>query len=290
MQRIAKLTLLVTALALSASLVAAQEATEEAPDSATITIDDTEFLIQSLDFVTESAPQALDITATTARVNFIGTEPLACYLVYGTDETFGGVTNDPDMAQAAIIEHNPILVDLAPDTTYFYRMQGVGEDGVMYVSPVYQFTTLPESDEPNNNLLALENGATITAVSSNFGDQPDDGRWGILNALDDNPATAWSSNGDGDDAFFEVALPDIMQISEISYTSRSMTDGTAITESFTVTTDSGDVYGPFEIASPNDPQTFDVDITASSLRFDIEASTGGNVGAVDVSAVGAPVE
>jgi hypothetical protein len=239
-----------------------------------------------LSVVTESDIQILDVTDTTARVNFVGTIPLACYLLYGTDDRFGLVTNDPDMAQAAIIEHNPVLLDLEPDTEYVFRMQGTDEDGVIYVSGLYTFRTLPVNPETNENQLSPDNGATVIEVSSNFGNQPDDGRWGILNAFDGNPATEWSSNGDGDDAFFIVDMGRKHQVHTIEYWTRAMNDGTAITESFTLTIDSGDTFGPFEPESYSSLTTFEVDFETTTLRFDVESSTGGNTGIIDIAVFG----
>lgn len=255
-----------------------------------ITVSGHEVQVLPLSVVTESEVQVLDITDTTARVNFVGTIPLACYLVYGTDERFGFVTNDPDMAQAAIIDHNPVLLNLEPDTEYVFRMQGIGEDGIIYVSELYTFRTLPASDTPDANLLSPDNGASVLEVSSNFGDQPDDGRWGILNAFDSNPATEWSSNGDGDDAYFVVELSGRHHIDAIEYWTRAMSDGSAITESFTITTDSGETFGPFEVEAHTDLSTFDVDFETSVLRFDVERSTGGNTGIIDIAVFGTPVE
>lgn len=255
-----------------------------------ITISGHEVEIMPLSVVTESDVQVFDVTDTTARVNFVGTIPLACYLVYGTDESFGFVTNDPDMAQAAIIDHNPVLLDLEPDTEYVFRMQGIGEDGVIYVSELYRFRTLPASDEISENLLSPENGASVLEVSSTFGNQPNDGRWGILNAFDDNPATEWSSNGDGDDAYFVVELSGEHRVQTIEYRTRAMNDGTAITEAFTITTDSGEVFGPFEVEAYTDLTTFEVDFVATTLRYDVERSTGGNTGIIDIAVYGNPVE
>ena len=255
----------------------------------TIVVSGQDVQVMPLSVVTESDVQILDVTDTTARVNFVGTIPLACYLIYGTDDHFGFVTNDPDMAQAAIIEHNPVLLDLEPDTEYVFRMQGTGEDGVIYVSELYVFRTLPASSEINENLLSPDNGATVLEVSSNFGNQPDDGRWGILNAFDGNPATEWSSDGDGDDAFFIVDLGDKHHIEIIEYWTRAMSDGTAITESFTLTIDSGETFGPFEPESYSNLTTFEVDFETTTLRFDVESSTGGNTGIIDIAAFGTPV-
>lgn len=259
-------------------------------DGETITISDHDVQIMPLSVVTASDVQIFDVTDTTARVNFVGTIPLACYLVYGTDESFGFITNDPDMAQAAIIDHNPVLLDLEPDTEYVLRMQGIGEDGVIYVSELYRFRTLPVSDEISANLLAPENGAFVLEVSSNFGNQPNDGRWGILNAFDDNPATEWSSDGDGDDAYFVVELSGEHHIDTIEYRTRAMNDGTAITEAFTITTDSGEVLGPFVVEAYIDLTTFEVDFMATTLRYDVESSTGGNTGIIDIAVYGTPVE
>ncbi len=283
-----KTLILAIVLVLGATFAHAQQSVPA--EGTTLTFGNGDLLIQPLDVVTESAPVALDITDTTARVNFIGTEALACYLVYGTDETYGGVTNDPDMAQAAIIEHNPVLFDLEPDTEYVYRMQGVGEDGVMYVSEVFSFRTLPADISGTDNILALENGARVNAVSSNFGDGPNDGRWGVYNALDGNEATEWSSNGDGNDAFFEIELAETYAVDELQFQTRSMSDGTAIVQSFVVTTDLGETFGPFEVPTIGDAHTYAVDFTARVIRFSVEESTGGNVGAVDVAAFGEPVE
>lgn len=266
--------------ALTSIIVLAQDEGE------TITISGNEMQIMPLSAVTESDVQVFDVTDTTARVNFVGTIPLACYLVYGTDESFGFVTNDPDMAQAAIIDHNPVLLDLKPDTEYVFRMQGVGENGVIYVSELYRFRTLPTSNESSENLLSPENGAVVLEVSSNFGNQPNDGRWGILNAFDGNPATEWSSNGDGDDAYFVVEMSDEQRIHTIEYRTRAMNDGTAITESFTITTESGEVFGPFVVETHTDLTTFEVDFVAKTLRYDVERSTGGNTGIIDIAVYG----
>jgi hypothetical protein len=276
--------LLAALLILSAAILLAEE------DGETVIVSGQQVPVLPLAVVTETEMTIVEVTDTTARVNFVGTVPLACYLVYGTDESFGQVANDPDMAEAAIIDHNPVLLGLEPDTEYVFRMQGMGEDGVIYVSELYRFRTLPASDEISDNLLAPENGAVVTEVSSNFGGQPDDGRWGISNAFDGNPVTEWSSDGDGDDAYFVVELDGTHQIDSIEYWSRQMTDGSSIVESFTVTIDSGETFGPFALPDPDQAYAFAVDFVTSTLRFDVVTSTGGNTGAVDVAAYGSRVD
>jgi len=245
-------------------------------------LDNRGVMVRPLEEVTESASQILDITSDSARLNFVGTIPLACTVVFGPTTEFGDASIDLDMNGGAIIEHNPLMLDLEPDTEYFFRLQGSAEDGTFYVSEIGSFRTLPASDEPVANLLSPERGAQILDVSSNFGGQPNDGVWGIENAFDNNPNTAWSSDGDGDDAWFEIELAQRSRITQVEFWTRSMANNTAQIFEFTITTDSGEVFGPFSLD--------DADQTHSTLRFDVVESNGGNTGAVEVAVYGEPVE
>src|SRR5690606_27944509 len=120
--------------------------------------------------------------------------PVACTLVYGTTPEFGKLTLDQDMAGGTHTTHNPLLTDLEPETTYYYRVQGVDDAGNIYVSQTMTFTTPPQEEATVENLLSPELGAQILGVSSNWNGQPNDGSFGILNAFDGSPNTAWSSN------------------------------------------------------------------------------------------------
>lgn len=55
-----------------------------------------------------------------------------------------------------------------------------------------------------------------------------------MNAIDDAGTTEWSSAGDGDDAFVTIDLGAERDIAGVEYITRSMLDGTAIAETFTV--------------------------------------------------------
>jgi hypothetical protein len=167
-------------------------------------------------------------------------------------------------------------------------MQGVAENGDIYISDLIRFRTAPQQSSENANLLSPDNGAVVREVSSNFGNQANDGRWGILNAFDNNPNTAWSSAGDGDDAYFIVDLDGTYQIERVEFQTRSMTDGSAITQSFTLTIDSGETFGPFTLDDITQSQSFTVDFETSSLRYDVLTSTGGNTGIVDIALYGTP--
>lgn len=215
--------------------------------------------------------------------------PVACTLVYGTTPEFGKLTLDQDMAGGTHTTHNPLLTDLEPETTYYYRVQGVDDAGNIYVSQTMTFTTPPQEESTVENLLSPELGAQILGVSSNWNGQPNDGSFGILNAFDGSPNTAWSSNGDGNDAWVEIQLAQRSRIQQVEFWTRSMSDGTAQIFEFTVTTDSGETYGPFTLPDPDQPYVFEVEFEAETLRFDVTDSSGGNVGAVEIAVYGEPV-
>lgn len=243
-----------------------------------------------LEDVTESPAQLLDLRDDSARVNFVGTIPLACTLLYGTSPDFGFASVDANMNGATIIEHNPLMLDLAPDTDYYYRLQGSDENGNFYVSEVMTFHTPEANATPPENLLSPERGAQVIGVSSNFGGAANDARWGILSAFDGNLNTAWASNGDGDDAWFEVALDGRYQINTIEFQTRLMSDGSSQIFAFTLTTDDGTVYGPYDLPQDRELVTLDVDIVASSLRLDVVSSSGGNTGIDEMAVYGEAVE
>ena len=98
-------------------------------------------------------------------------------------------------------------------------------------------------------------------------------------------ATEWSSAGDGDDTFIVLDFGEEMRIQGVGFRTREMTDGTAITTSFTVTVD-GRTYGPFEAGPGLAIGVFDV--VGTTVRVDVETSTGGNTGAVEIEVYGEP--
>ena len=109
-------------------------------------------------------------------------------------------------------------------------------------------------------------------------------------ALDGSRATEWSSAGDGNDAFIEVALAEPSHLHAIEIWTRTMSNNTAQIFEFTVTTDSGEVLGPFTLPDANEAHRFEVDVTASTLRLDVVDSNGGNTGLIEFAAYGTPVD
>lgn len=200
------------------------------------------------------------------------TVDVACSVVYGEDETFGQIAVDNDMDGGAHADHHPVLGGLEPDTEYHYRLQGTAADGAIYVSEAMVFRTpLASSGGPAN--LALS--AAITGVSSEFS-----AAFAAQNAFDGDPTTEWSSQGDGDGAWVEVDLGAPLAIGDIVFRTRSMSDGSATAASFRVTAD-GTEYGPFPVDEPFSGLA-DLGVIAQVLRFDVEASTGGNTGAIEI--------
>lgn len=234
--------------------------------------------IQASEFSFELDP--LDPVRAIFRVTT--TEPSICSITWGPTEALGNQNNSLSMNGTGIIQHDVILPGIEPGGTYFFTVQGATADGSLFRSELSTFT-LPESDRPVGTddpvdlrtNLALT--ATVVEVSSEF-----NASFGADQAIDGDLATEWSTRGDGDAGFLILDLGQRVEIGGFEFITRSMADGSAITTEFTVTVDDGDVLGPFPAGTPADARSQTVTTTGQLLRFDIEASTGGNTGAVEI--------
>jgi hypothetical protein len=245
--------------------------------------------IRSIEEISASGPpEIVDITDSDAVLVFESSQPLACSVVYGPTTDYGLIAVDQDMDGGAHTDHHPLLLGLEPDTEYHYRVQGTAPDGTLYVSEDRVFRTLPAQESAEANLASAQAGARVIAVSSNFGGVANDETWGADSAVDGSRGSAWSSDGDGDDAFIEIELAEPTKLHAVEVWTRSMSDGTARISAFTLTTDSGQVLGPFTLADAEQPYRFDLDTTARSLRLDVVESTGGNTGLVEFAIYGTP--
>jgi hypothetical protein len=218
------------------------------------------------------------------RVNTVA--EVACAVSYGLSPDLGSLATDTDMAGGGHTVHQPVMRGLTPGSTYFYSIQAIGGDGSLFQSEVMQFTFTgeggavvtadPAVQPPAPNVAFL---AQVTGSSSEYSDA-----FAAGNAVDGDLATEWSSAGDGDDAFIVLQFADNMIVKGVGFRTREMTDGTAITLTFTVTVDGSKTYGPFE-AGPGLAVVL-AEFSGYELRFDVDSSTGGNTGAIEVEVYG----
>ena len=269
-------------------LVACQPAATPAPTPGTGV--GASYEVRPLEEVSAAGPpQIVDITDVDAVLRFESSIPLACSVVYGKTTDYGQISTDQDMAGGAHTDHQPVLSGLESDTEYHYRVQGAAADGTLYVGEDGTFRTLPAQDADETNLASLDAGAQVVDVSSNFGGAANDQTWGANSAIDGDRATAWSSAGDGNDAFIEIELAGPAQLHAVEVWTRLMSDGSAQIRAFTLTTEGGEVLGPFTLQDAARAYRFEVDVTARSLRLDVVESSGGNTGLVEFGAYGRPV-
>ncbi|MFQ5613608.1 MAG: discoidin domain-containing protein [Anaerolineae bacterium] len=281
------LALVAAACGTSAPAAEVQATQEVASDSAGVGVD---VEIRPIEEVfSNGPPELIDITDAEATLIFVSDIPLACSVVYGETTDYGLLTLDQDMAGSAHTDHHPLISGLKPDTVYHYRLQGSAEDGTFYISQDMTFRTPPAEAQVQVNLASLEAGAQVIAVSSNYGGAANDQNWGANSALDGSRGSAWSSNGDGSEAFIEIQLARRAHLEAVEAWTRSMSNNTAQIFEFTLTTDGGEVLGPFTLPDASQPYRFEVDVVASTLRLDVVDSNGGNTGLVEFAAYGTPV-
>ena len=213
----------------------------------------------------------LDPGGTAATLRVTTTIDAVCAVAYGPDGPSGSIATDREMGVGGHSDHEAVMTGLEPNTEYQYRLQGVGADGMLYRSEVFIFTT-PTGDQGTDLGPNLAVGATVVDVSSEFSDG-----FAAENAIDGDLDTEWSTRGDGTNAFITIDLGAVVDIAAVGFRTRSMGDGSATTESFTVTVD-GDTNGPF----PAGPSPTPVSFRGQILTFEVAESTGGNTGAVEI--------
>jgi hypothetical protein len=244
-------------------------------------------------------PNVLEDTGTAVVIQFTSGVPTVCNVAYGTDTTYGHLATMPMMGDA-IREHAVTLTGLAPSTTYHYRITLTDGQARVYQSQDLVFTTVAVesggevpgvSGQPEGeNVTSLTAGAQVVGVSSNYGGGDNDSSYGANKAIDGQPNTEWSSDGDGDDVWIEIELPQTYDVHTVGFWTRTMSNNTAQIFRFTVTTDQGETFGPFDLPDATRIYTFPVQFTARTLRFDAVGTNGGNTGAVEIEVYGTPHE
>lgn len=222
-----------------------------------------------------------DASGTTAVLRVTTELDMACAVVFGRDESLGdGIATDADMGGGAHTDHQAVMSGLEPDTEYYYRVQGSGSDGNLYRSELRTFRTAraDTAGTPGENVAR---GAAVVDVSSEFSADFPAGA-----AVDGDLATEWSSAGDGDDASITLDLGRPVDVVGVALRSRSMSDGSSVVETFTVTVDDGQTYGPFDAGTAF--VVNDVAVTGQVLRIDAGRTSGGNTGAAEIEVYAAP--
>lgn len=213
----------------------------------------------------------------TASVLINTTIEVVCAVSYGPTEELGFLATDTDMAGGGHSDHHPLLVNLEENSDYFYRLSGVGPEGELYTSELRRFTNgghVAATPGPN---IAPE--GTVVDVSSEFS-----ATFAAPLAIDGDRATEWSSAGDGDDAYIVIDLGEAVDLTGVGFRTREMSDGSSITTSFTVTIDDREPLGPFDAGLGLAVAEFEA--FGRLVRIDVETSTGGNTGAVEIEVYG----
>jgi hypothetical protein len=135
-------------------------------------------------------------------------------------------------------------------------------------------TVASEFARPNLALVA-----TVVETSSDFNET-----FAGSNASDGSIATEWSSRGDGDDAYIVIDLGAPQNITGIGFRTREMSDGTSITNTYTVTIDGGEALGPFPAGIGMSVSDFPA--TGQVVKIDKDTTTSGNTGAVEIEIYG----
>jgi hypothetical protein len=215
-----------------------------------------------------------------------------CSIAWGETDDLGTIGTDLDMGGTAHDDHEVLLVGAVPGETYQFRVQGSDADGNLFQSELASFALpeIPASDESmsgDEDMAAhgdnLAQGATVVAVSSVFSDA-----WSGENAVDGDMSTEWATAGSGDGAFIEIDLGSSEDVIGVEFITRTMGDGTATTTEYAVTVDGGEVFGPFPAGDPSDNRFAEALFAGQVLRFDVESSTGGNTGAIEVRVFASP--
>ena len=215
---------------------------------------------------------AVDPSGTSASFGVDTSIPVACAVIYGTDDSYGSLAVDNDMQGGAHEDHGPLLTGLTPDTEYQYVLQGSDAAGTIYRSEPMTFRTPPAAESAFGANIAPT--GTVAAASSEFSET-----FAAANAIDGDLGTEWSSAGDGDDAYVEIDLGVEHEITAVAFRTRQMSDGSAITDTFTVTID-GREFGPYPTGS--EPAILDEPVTGQVVRVDADETTGGNTGASEI--------
>jgi len=201
--------------------------------------------------------------------------PTVCAIAYGRTASLGSIANDPSMDGTAISRHTVILGGLSPGTAYRFLLTATDAQGRVFQTRELTTFTTPRKSAALGQDVAI--GARIVAVSSQWSNA-----YRAANAVDGNLSTEWASADDGDRAFITIDLGKQRKITGVSFVTREMSDGSAITRTFAVVVDGRRRYGPFPAGNSLNLHIVLLSFTGRLLRFEVVQSTGGNTGAAEI--------
>jgi hypothetical protein len=155
---------------------------------------------------------------------------------------------------------------------------------------------MDDSDETSgeecydDNAALLDAGASVVDVSSNYGNGDMDSSFGGNKAIDGRSTSAWSSFGDGDDAYILIKLAEPLPLAGIGVWSREMVGSSQIASfSLTLSNSNGSdrcitFLGPYDLPDTkslykfNLAEELDNGKIYDELRLDVDTSNGGNTG------------
>jgi len=234
-----------------------------------------------------TGPAVEEVTDTSAVVALKTRDPVFCQVSYGPTSQYGQ-TRRMNMS-GPMTDHRILLPGLEPETVYHFRISAIDGQARVYQSGDLTFTTLRSTAAvpTGTNVASVHAGAQVIGVSSNYGGEGNDGTFGATRAIDGDPATEWSSDGDGDDAWIEIALAKPFRLTAVGLWTRTM-GTTAQIHEFEVIADGKSRLGPFPLPTASGIHYFPVDVEAQRLRFEVAKSSGGNTGAVEIRAIARP--
>jgi hypothetical protein len=233
-----------------------------------------------------SGPSVEDVTSSSAVIALKSGAPALCQVNYGPTAAYGQMRR---MSMTGpMSDHRVLLPGLSPDTVYHFRLTAVDAQARIYRSADLTFKTLAApagAGRPKGeNVAVLSAGAKVVGVSSNYGGEGLSSTFGANNAIDGDPATEWSSNGDGDKAWIEIELAKPSSIRALGFWTRTMGSSAEIKE-FEVIADGRTRLGPFTLPNAAGMHYFPVNVTTRRLRFNVVKSSGGNTGVVEIEAL-----
>jgi hypothetical protein len=230
--------------------------------------------------------QLIDPGPTSARIAFTSKVPTISTVAYRPNRDNGQLVR---AAQTGPVKDHTIqLLALKSNIEYHTTVFLVDERAGVYRSEPYRFQTLAENRsgawQPDGENLALfSKGGRISGVSSNWAGGDNDSAFGAHKAIDGDPQTEWSSNGDGNKAWIEITLARASKITGIGFWTRTMGTSAQISK-FRVVTQTGQILGVFDLPDEKQMHQFDLDdFDGQILRFEVVQSNGGNTGAKEIA-------